>query len=117
MAIVECPHDENAYEVICDWCGDSHSRRIGDHGGHPWVCMCPPCEEYRRRNEYRDEIWPRLFGLVNQIKVPAGFPEQLCRKCSVELTPWVSKFADLWALNKTINTLQRSIYERRKENR
>lgn len=63
------------------------------------------------------KLWRELFsvpetGRKKAMNLPHDFPWNICRKCGDELTPAVTRFADIWLVNIYNQRLKRAIHER-----
>lgn len=116
-------HDEDGYIEECDWCGQVMDWRTN----HRENCECKTCKtkmaDFRFNREIMNNIWPELFRnpegryLSPKYGIPKILDGELCRKCQIELTPWVQRFADIYMVYLANMKLGRAINEQRKSRR
>jgi len=116
-------HDQDGSIVECDWCGHIMDWRQE----HDWGCNCKSCKErvaaYRYEHQIMDETWREFFRtsegryMSPRYGIPSELHGDLCRKCQIELTPWVHRFADIYMVHLANVKLERAINEQRKSRR
>lgn len=109
--------DDDGYLSKCDRCGKI-TVLPRDHKSR---CDCPECADHLAAFDLCFYDWKMFFrlpsGRERGVILPSGFPSDLCFSCAKDMTPLVSKFADIELVKYFNNKLERAIYDKRKENR